>query len=140
MAGGADAYCQYLQSITAESVIALDQHVSAKVHFKDPFNDVHGIDSMRAVFIDMFENISDISFDIHDQMSEGNTTIITWTMSGILMKKPWSVDGASRLTFDDGGFLTEHLDYWDAAAGLYEKLPFIGWLPRALRRKLSIQP
>lgn len=140
MAGGADTYCQYLQTITRERVGMLDQHVSPDVHFRDPFNDVQGIDNMRAVFEDMFDQISDIAFDIRDQISDGNVTVITWTMSGIMMKKPWSVEGASRLTFDDNGLLTEHLDYWDAAEGVYEKLPFIGWLPRALRRKLSIQP
>ena len=140
MASGADGYCRFLESLTPENLHDIDQHVSADVHFRDPFNDVHGIEKMRAVFDDMFENISNIEFVIEDRMDQGQVTIITWTLSGVLMKKPWSVPGASRLTFNDAGMLTQHIDFWDAASGLYEHLPFIGWLPRALRRKFRIQP
>ena len=140
MSGGIDGYCQYLESITQDSLDSMDQHVSADVHFVDPFNDVLGIEKMRAVFEDMFENVSDIQFVVEDKMTTGDVSLITWTLSGVLMKKPWTVKGASRLTFAEDGKLSEHIDFWDAGAGLYEHLPVIGWLPRALRRKLSTQP
>lgn len=139
-AGGPDGYCRYLENITPENLNEITAHVSQNVHFRDPFNDVHGIDKMHAVFEDMFENISDIEFVIEDRLDKGDVTIIIWTLSGILFKKPWSVPGSSRLTFNDAGFLSEHIDFWDSGAGLYEHIPFIGWLPRALRRKLRIHP
>lgn len=140
MANGPEGYCRYLETLTPSTLKDIHQHVHSDVHFRDPFNDVQGIDAMRAVLDDMFENISDIKFVIADQLTSGRVTVITWTLSGVLLKKPWSVEGASRLAFDTDGLLTEHIDFWDAGAGLYEHLPFIGWLPRALRRKLRIQP
>lgn len=140
IAGGPDGYCAFLENLTPENLKDITLHVSQDVHFKDPFNDVYGVDEMHAVLDDMFENISDIKFAIEDQLDKDNVTIIVWTLSGILFKKPWSVPGTSRLTFNGDGFLTEHIDFWDSGAGLYEHIPFIGWLPRALRRKLRTRP
>lgn len=140
MADGPERYCAYLESLTPATLKYLDQYVSADVHFRDPFNDVTGINRMRAIFEDMFENISNIEFVIADRLTQNQTTIITWTLSGVLLKKSWSVEGASKLTFDDDGLLTAHIDYWDAAGGLYEHFPVVGWLPRVLRRKLRTRP
>lgn len=139
-AGGPDGYCAFLESLTPETLEDIGSHVSADVHFRDPFNDVYGIEKMHAVLEDMFDGISNITFQIEDRLDKNDVTIIVWTLSGILFNKPWSVPGTSRLTFNADGYLTEHIDFWDAGAGLYEHIPFIGWLPRALRRKLRIAP
>ena len=39
------------------------------------------------------------------------------------------IHGASLITFNEAGLVSEHRDYWDAAEELYEKLPLIGALP-----------
>ena len=139
-AGGPDGYCTFLEALTPETLANISSHVSSNVHFRDPFNDVYGIEKMHAVLEDMFDGISNITFVIEDRLDKDEVTIIVWTLSGMLFNKPWSVPGTSRLSFDEDGYLTEHIDFWDAGAGLYEHIPFIGWLPRALRRKLRIAP
>ena len=93
---------------------------------------------MQAIYADMFEQVSDFTFDIHEQLSAGPVTVITWTLGGSVMGKSWAVDGASRLIFNEAGLLTEHVDFWDAAGGLYERFPVIGWLLGVIRRKLSV--
>jgi steroid delta-isomerase len=85
----------------------------------------------------MFEHVRDLEFTIHHRMSDGEVCVILWTLSGRIMNRDWSVDGASRLRFNDDGLLAEHIDHWDAAAGLYEKMPGIGWLMRRLRKRLE---
>ena len=122
-------YCGFLRRITPENL---------NVHFKDPFNDVNTLADMQAIYADMFEQVSDFTFDIHEQLSDGPVTVITWTLGGTLMGKPWAIDGASRLTFNEAGLLIEHVDFWDAAGGLYERFPVIGWLLGVIRRKLSV--
>jgi steroid delta-isomerase len=47
------------------------------------------------------------------------------------------IRGASHLRFDADGKVAWHRDYWDAAEELYARLPGIGWLMRALRRRLA---
>ncbi|WNJ99445.1 nuclear transport factor 2 family protein [Thalassospiraceae bacterium LMO-JJ14] len=138
MTAGFDTYCDYLQRMDGTNVGELTDHVSPGVHFKDPFNDVHGAGAMRAVFIDMFEHLHDPDFTIHHRMNDGDICVIVWTLSGRLMNRDWSVDGASQLRFDQQGMLSEHIDHWDAASGLYEKIPAVGWFIRYLRKRLEV--
>ena len=44
------------------------------------------------------------------------------------------ITGASMVMFADDGRVMTHVDYWDAASQLYEKLPIIGWLLKKLRQ------
>lgn len=44
--------------------------------------------------------------------------------------------GISHLRFDELGQIVLHQDFWDAASGLYEHLPVVGWLIRWFKRKL----
>lgn len=138
MTSGFDEYCVFLQRIDSGCVAELRNHAASDVHFRDPFNDVHDVEAMIDVFDDMFVHVKDLNFRIHHRMSDGDVCIIVWTLSGRLMDRDWSVDGASQLRFNDQGLLVEHIDHWDAAAGLYEKLPVIGWVLRRLRKRLEV--
>lgn len=138
MMKGLDRYCDYLQGLTPETVGELGKLVAPNVHFKDPFNDVRGAVAMHAIFVDMFEHVQDLGFHIHHRMEDGRAAVIVWTLTGRIMDRDWAVDGASVLKFDDDGRLTEHVDHWDAAAGLYEKMPAIGWVVRRIRKRLEV--
>lgn len=137
---GSSGYCAYLERLTLSALDAFPTFVAPNVHFKDPFNEVHGIEHMRTVFEDMFTHVADLRFDIHHRLSDGDVTLIEWTLGGRLMGRVWQVDGASRLRFASDGKLIEHIDYWDAASGLYERFPVVGGILRILRRKLSAAP
>lgn len=47
----------------------------------------------------------------------------------------WTV-GISHLRFDAEGRVVYHQDYWNAADGLYEHVPLLGGLIRAIKRRL----
>lgn len=48
-----------------------------------------------------------------------------------------SIHGASHIRLAADGKITYHRDYWDAAGGLYVKLPLIGPVLRLLHRRLA---
>ena len=54
-----DAYQLYMETLTPASLADLSTYVTEDVRFKDPFNDVQGIENMRAIFAHMFETIGD---------------------------------------------------------------------------------
>ncbi len=137
---GSSAYCAYLERVQLETLGELEEFVHPDVRFKDPFNDVQGIEAMRAILAEMFELIPGITFTIHRRVGTEPEIVIIWTLKGRLRGKPWSVDGSSYLTFDEQGLLTSHIDYWDAASGLYEHFPLIGWPLKAMRRRLQHRP
>lgn len=134
-----DRYRHYLETLTVETLTGLSEHVTEDVRFKDPFNDVRGIDAMARVFQHMFENVQDIRFHVRCVLSDGDTCLMEWRFEGMLGDSHWCFDGASRVTFASDGRVREHIDYWDAAANFYERLPIIGWLLARLRKRLEIR-
>jgi hypothetical protein len=132
-------YCAFLESLTRETLASLPDYVTEDVHFRDPFNDVHGVNAMQRVFRHMFDNVQDIRFEVHHAMIEGDYCLMQWRFQGRLGSGPWAFDGTSGIRFAPDGRVDEHIDYWDAAGNFYERLPVIGWLLSWLRRRLSVR-
>ncbi len=47
------------------------------------------------------------------------------------------IHGGTLLTLAADGRIAAHRDYWDAAEGVYEKLPFVGALLRVIKRRMA---
>ena len=133
----AQRYSAWLQSLSPESLARISEHVSADVHFRDPFNDVTGREAMAHVFADMFERVDDVRFTVTQAACDGVVCLLAWHFHGRLRSRPWDIDGCSVIRFGDDGLVVEHIDHWDAASGLYERLPLIGGVLRFLRRRVS---
>ena len=139
MSGVHDRYRRYLEDLSSATLGDLEAYVTADVRFKDPFNDVRGVDAMRRTFQHMFENVQHVKFHARDMASEGLMCFMSWHFVGTLRGKPWAFDGVSIIRFNEDGRVTEHIDHWDAASEFYEQLPFIGSLLAFLRRRLSVE-
>ena len=111
------------------------------VHFKDPFNDVHGVDKVVPIFEHMFVQVNAPRFVVKTALVQGSDAFLTWEFLFTMKrhsKAPQCIRGATHIQFDAGGAVALHRDYWDAAEELYEKLPLLGslmrWLKRAAQR------
>lgn len=134
-----ERYRDFLETLSLETLDRLADHVTPDVRFKDPFNDVEGVDAMTRVFRHMFANVDDIRFTVHHSMASGDTGFMSWRFQGMLSGKLWTFEGTSVLRFAPDGRVAEHIDYWDAAGEFYERFPVIGWLLAALRRRLAVR-
>ena len=114
---------------------------AVNARFKDPFNDVQGLDAIRGVFEHMFVALQQPRFVITRQVSQGDDCFITWDFYFYLASYRPSVEqkitGATHLVFDADGRVRIHRDYWDAAGGIYERVPVLGALMRWLRRRMA---
>jgi hypothetical protein len=108
------------------------------VTFKDPFNKVTGIESVFEVFAHMYRNLDDPRFIIIEYVDKGNIAYVKWEFHFSFKNESAQqmFEGVSRLTMNDEGRVTEHIDYWDAAEHMYAKMPIIGWLIRMIKRKI----
>jgi limonene-1,2-epoxide hydrolase len=132
-----ERYRRFLETLTPDSLGALDRYVTGGVRFKDPFNDVRGAEAMARVFRHMFENVADVRFRVHHMALAGDTCLMAWRFEGRLGSGPWTFDGASVVRFTADGRVCEHIDHWDAARDFYERLPVIGRLLAWLRGRLA---
>lgn len=128
------------ESLARDNLPELLELYAPEARFKDPFNDVRGRQGIGEVFGHMFEQLETPRFMVLTAIRQDEEAMLVWRMSFMLpryMKGVQLICGASYLRFDGAGLVTDHRDYWDAAEELYEKLPLIGGVVRALRRNIA---
>lgn len=130
-------YAEFFARMTPADLDRLDTIFADDAHFRDPFNDVRGLPSIRTIFAHMYETCSTARFVVLDCLGEGAVGWIRWrfdvTIRGL---GAVSIEGASRVAFNAEGLAEEHLDYWDASE-LMQRIPVAGWPVRGLRRLLA---
>lgn len=120
------------------SLVSMGQVYAANASFKDPFNTVHGLPAVRRIFEHMFARYNDTRFVITDASLQGDASFMVWDFSCVSKAKAatrLSIHGATHLRFDAHGLVAYHRDYWDAAEEVYEKLPLLGSVLRALKKR-----
>ena len=130
----------FFESISPQTVQRIDEIYAVDAWFKDPFNEVRGVESIRRIFEHMFEQVDSPRFVVREVLAEGDGAFLTWDFvfrNRRLGDGQQVIHGASHLRFDADGRVNYHRDYWDAAEELYEKIPFLGGLMRALKRRAA---
>lgn len=129
----------YWQTLTPASVDALPTLYAADAYFRDPFNDVTGIEKIHHIFADMFVRLDAPRFDITETIEDPHGALLIWDFTfRIKSLKPElarRIHGTSHIRFAHDGRVQYHRDYWDAAGELYEQLPWVGPLMRFLRKR-----
>lgn len=134
-----DALCNWFESLTPQTLLHIGDYYTADAHFKDPFNELQGIQGVQRVFAHMFETLQAPTFKITDRMCQDGQGFVVWEFHFVSSGRAMCLRGSSHLKFDARGRVAVHRDYWDAAEELYEKIPVLGILMRALRRKLAVK-
>ncbi len=110
------------------------------VYFKDPMHELSGLKALTRYFETLYENVSDIEFQVNKSFDKGDVSFIYWQMSFVHPRlnkgKPTLVDGHSRLSFV-GDKVSHHRDYLDTAQMLYRQVPVLGWFIKLLDKRMS---
>lgn len=130
-------YVSFFENMKTDDLVHLDRFFTSDAHFKDPFNEVHGIDKITHIFEHMFNTLSNPNFHVDEALLTGDVAYIKWQFNAQLKKKSITLIGISRVVFNQQGLASEHIDYWDASEQFYMKLPFIGGLLRFIQRQVS---
>ena len=128
---------RFFEQIDPSNVSQLSQVYTQDAFFKDPFNEVSGIDAITHIFQHMFDQVDSPRFIVTNSVMQGEQAFLTWDF--LFRMKRFSaqehcIRGATHVRFAVDGRVNFHRDYWDAAEELYEKLPLLGSLMRALKR------
>lgn len=131
------ALIDFFDHIALERVHQLANFYTEDAYFKDPFNEVRGIEKITHIFTHMFTQVDGPRFVVTGTVLQGEQAFLTWDF--LFRMKRFSTEeqcirGASHIRFAADGRIEFHRDYWDAAEELYEKLPVLGSLMRGLKR------
>jgi len=149
MPPGLKRYVEFMSGLAPSGLATLTDIVTDDVHFRDPFNDVTGRAHFARCLEDMLEQIAELRIEVTHAAAltaladdaGASRHVLYWRFGGRLVKfggRRWDVTGVAVVTLAPDGRVCEHLDYWDAAGGLYEQLPVLGGLLRWLRRRLAV--
>lgn len=128
---------QFFTDLTIDNLFKIDDVFAPNAHFKDPFNDVYGIDAIKTVFTHMFANTQNPTFTISQYASNQQTLFIKWQFNFSKNKHMWSIDGTSIVTFNERNKVKEHIDYWDPAEQIYSTVGILKPLMSFLKSRLK---
>ncbi|MCX7893052.1 MAG: nuclear transport factor 2 family protein [Burkholderiales bacterium] len=132
-----DAVVAWFETLSPESLARIGSIYAPDARFKDPFNDVRGTEAIRRVFAHMFVQVADPRFRVTERWQHERGALLLWDFTFRSRGATHTVRGASHLGFASDGRIAWHRDYWDPAEELYEKVPVLGALVRALKRRLA---
>ena len=136
-----DGLIAFYHDLTPESIARFPEFYSADAYFKDPFNEVRGVEAIQRIFRHMFHQVETPRFVVTERVADANGVMLVWEFC--YRVRLWGrgetqvMRGVSHLRFAADGKVNYHRDYWDAAEELYMKLPAIGSLMRGLRKMLA---
>jgi ketosteroid isomerase-like protein len=128
-----EALLNFFENIDASGLEKLEEYYTDDCYFRDPFNEVHNRAELYKLFKAMLK-LKDLGFDIHDRIQQGDKAFITWDFRFKALGKQQCIHGGSLLTFAEDGRVKSHVDYWDAAEGVYEKIPGLGSILRLIKK------
>ena len=132
-------YIRLFEELSTDRLEDIKRFVSADIHFKDPFNDLAGIDAFRRLLVKTLNDVKDPKFQVTHRAWSDGSLFLRWSFEGeVKGLNHWTVQGMSEICFDEDGLISQHVDHWDASEQFYAKLPIIGTIIRLIRRRLMV--
>ena len=132
-------YIAYYERLSPRTIRLIEKIAAPDMRFKDPFNDVRGLDLFEKIMADMFDQVDNPRFKIHDySWGKDGQAYLRWDMRFSRGGKEQIIPGMSEIGFDAKGRVASHVDYWDSGEYLFAKLPLIGPVINWIRRKIAV--
>jgi len=132
-----EKYIHYFSHLNMDQLNHIADYFSQDAHFKDPFNDVIGIDAIKQVFLHMYQTTDKPVFIVNHHAINENILMLQWTFNFNKNNVPWSIEGSSMVTFNQDDLVEEHIDYWDPAEQIYSKIGLLKPVMGFLRSRLT---
>ncbi len=129
----------FFEQINEHNVANMPLFYAADAYFKDPFNEVHRVEDIQAIFSEMFQQVNNPRFVVHTAFESGQQVFMAWhflfEMKRFKVGQVQCIKGSSHLLLNQNWLVQSHRDYWDTAEELYEKIPLLGSLMRWLKKQ-----
>lgn len=103
-----------------------------EIYFRDTVQELKGIADFQAMTERLTKRSKDLKMKLVRTMQQDNDIFIEWEMTISFKKYPPSVMyGASRLSLNEKGKITEQRDYYDLWGDIFDNIPRFG---KAYRR------
>jgi hypothetical protein len=129
---------EVFQELRYDRLALLDEVYASDIVFEDPLHRVAGLAALKDYFERMYQGVESIAFEFGDVIEAPGQAMLTWTMRmthrRLRAGEELALPGASHIRFREK--VHYHRDYFDAGALLYERLPVLGGIVRAIRKRV----
>jgi hypothetical protein len=131
----------FLSDLSTSSVKSSIREVYApKFYFNDTLKTIRDVDALEKYFLASDDAMSSYGLKVEQTISTPEGVFVRWRMDIVFRKfhkgERQSSIGITHVRFDKDGRVVYHQDYWDSGSNFYEKLPVLGALIRAVKRRL----
>lgn len=133
-----DAFCEAFVEITPERPVDVAALYAPDVVFEDPVHRIEGRDALASYFRKLDGNLRYARFEVTDRLEADGRAALAWTMRLRLRVGPRRevvMPGTTWLRF--GERIHHHHDDFDLGALVYEQVPLLGTVVRAVRRRMA---
>jgi len=133
-------YCHFFETLTQKtSKEDYGKFFDDNSTFEDPFQKVQGLDAIYNVFEHMYHTLESPYFVIDETIIQDNIAYLKWDFIYYknIKSTRQSFTGVSRVEFCYDEKVKSHVDYWDSASAVYEKIPLLKTLLKFIKKRIQ---
>jgi len=73
-----DDLIRWFETLTPESAHEVQRYYTADAYFKDPFNELRGVEGIGRVFLHMFEQVNEPKFCVTGRWQSEEGAVLLW--------------------------------------------------------------
>jgi hypothetical protein len=116
----------------AEAKARLENAYAPELYFNDTVHTHRTRADVVAYMLKTADAVESLKVEVQDVAVKDNDYYLRWIMTMRFKISGDMVDsksiGMSHIRTDSGGQVVIHQDYWDAVEGLYQYIPFVGYM------------
>ena len=140
MSGPLDHFKDAFDRLNANTLDLLAEIYTPEVIFRDPVHELHGLPALRAYYGRLYDGVISCQFEFEDDVISGEQGMLVWIMrfqhARFRRGETLELRGISHLKFRDDGKVFQHHDYFDMGEFIYERVPVLGGVIRAIKNRL----
>ena len=140
MSGPLDPFKEAFNRLNANTLDLLAEIYTPDVVFRDPVHELRGLPALRTYYGRLYDGVVSCQFEFEDEVISGDQGMLVWIMrfqhARFRRGETLELRGVSHLKFRDDGKVFQHHDYFDMGAFIYERVPVLGGIIRAIKNRL----
>lgn len=116
----------------AEAKARLERAYAPELYFNDTVHTYRTRDEVVAYMLRTADNVESIKVDVIDVAAKDNDYYLRWIMTMRFEMAGDAVDsksvGMTHVRTDENGRVVIHQDFWDGIEGVYQYIPFVGYM------------
>jgi hypothetical protein len=140
MSGPLDRFKTVFNQLNRDNLGLLEEIYTPDVRFRDPVHALDGLPALRDYYARLYDGVVTCHFDFEAEVIQGQQGMLVWIMrfqhARFRRGETLELSGVSHLRFLDDGRVNDHRDYFDMGEFIYERVPVLGRIIRAIKNRL----